>query len=140
MKRKIGRVFILIACLVYVQAALSDSKQSGSLGPDEELTGYISIVEPMENLLIVEKNSVPYNFKINSETRITVGMRHWPANLEDLEARKGHWVRVKFTPTSEGNIAREVAVGRGPAAFSQMHPHRAPSAMPSMCPMAEGHS
>ena len=65
-------------------------------------------------LLILERNSIPYSFKITAETRITVGMRKWPAIPEDLEVRKGHWATVKFRVTGDGNIAQEISVRRGP--------------------------
>jgi hypothetical protein len=140
MRRKISFGLLLIACLVVIQAARSDTKPGRFAEHDEELTGFIFMVEPMENLLIVEKNSVPYSFKITTETRITVGMRNWPANLQDLEARKGHWVTVKFRVTGDGNMAKEIGVGRDPGMFMPMHPNMSPGFRPWRCSMAGGPS
>jgi hypothetical protein len=78
---------------------------------DEELSGAIWMVEPNDNLLILERNSIPYKFVITPETQVTMGMRNRLATLEDLAARKEHWATVRFTVTHEGNIAKEIHVG-----------------------------
>ena len=138
MRHKLGFGFLFVT---FVFLLLAGAQTAGSFQEhDEELSGVISMVEPQENLLIVERTSIPYSFKITADTRITVGMRHWPANLEDLEARKGHWATVKFRVTRDGNMAKEIAVGRGPTVFSQMERQGSHSSMPWRCPMSRGPS
>jgi hypothetical protein len=140
MRRTIGFGFLFVV-LMYIQMAAAQVNSTESFKEhDEELSGVVSMVYPQENLLIVEKNSIPYNFRITADTRITVGMRMWAANLEDLEARKGQWATVKFRVTRDGNMAKEVAVRRGPPFFSRMEGSGSSSAMPWRCPMFGGPS
>lgn len=113
MRHRIQFALLLVASLwSFSQVA---GAQSTGVNPfqehDEELSGTIWMVQPQDNLLIVQRNSVPYSFRITAETRIMVGMRNLPANLEDLEPRKGHWATLKFRVTRDGNVAEEVRVG-----------------------------
>ena len=105
---------------------------------DDELQGTILIVEPQNNLLIVGKNSIPYSFKIATATRITVSNR--PANLEDLEARKGQRITVMFRVTRNGNIAQEILVPGGPTSLSRTGRRGMPHRMYGLCPMRGGAS
>lgn len=92
------------------------ARAAGAQAPDvvpfqeqnEQLQGAIYIVEPQNNLLIVEKNSIPYSFRTTTATRITVGAQR--GNLEDLAARKGQRVTVSFRVTRDGNMAQEIIV------------------------------
>ncbi|MBI1955295.1 MAG: hypothetical protein HYS38_02775, partial [Acidobacteria bacterium] len=73
-----------------------------------ELQGAIFMVEPQNNLLIVEKNSIPYSFQVTSATRVMVSNQK--TNLENLAARKGQGVTIKFRVTRKGNLAQEIVV------------------------------
>jgi len=114
----------------------------------DEMQGAILMVE--NNMLFVERYAIPYRFNVNADTRITVG-RH-AANLEDLQARKGHAVTVKFLVTRTGNMAQEVAVGgmhfpgrgrgmmHGMLEMHEMHEMHEMKGMPETCPMWDGPS
>ena len=110
MKYKIGFVLLLGAFVLFL--ARTASAQGTDVVPfqeqNEELQGTVYIVEPQNNLLIVERNSIPYSFKTTATTRITVGNQR--GALEDLAARKGQRVTVKFRITRDGNMAQEITV------------------------------
>lgn len=74
----------------------------------DQLQGQIYLVVPENNLLIVEKNSVTYSFRITAVTRILVNTQR--GNLEALGVRKGQGVTVKFRVTRNGNMAQEISV------------------------------
>jgi hypothetical protein len=76
---------------------------------NDELQGTILMVE--NNVLFMERNGIPYSFYVDAATKITVGSQ--PANLEDLAARKGQAVTVKFRVTRNGNRAEEIALPGG---------------------------
>ena len=73
-----------------------------------ELQGRVSLVRADDKVLIAERNSVPYSFKITSATQIT--LTNQGASLEDLAARKGQNVTVRFRVTRNGNLAREIVM------------------------------
>ena len=96
--------------MVGVAAAQKDSADL-SREHNEELLGRIYLVEPTERLLVVEKESIPYSFYTNSDTRILVYDRR--GDLEGLAFRRGEVVFVRFRVTRRGNIAREIIVSTG---------------------------
>ena len=110
MKYKTGFVFLLGAFVLFL--ARTANAQGTDVVPfqeqTEELQGAIYIVEPQNNLLIVERNSIPYSFKATATTRVTVSNQR--GNLEDLAARKGQRITVRFRITRGGNMAQEIIV------------------------------
>jgi hypothetical protein len=108
MNYKIGFVFLLGAFVLFL--ARTANAQGTDVVPfqeqNEELQGTIYIVEPQNNLLIVERNSIPYSFKATATTRVTVSNQR--GSLEDLAARKGQQVTVRFRITRGGNMAQEI--------------------------------
>jgi hypothetical protein len=137
--RHSGFKFLLVfLAVLLVQTART---QEADVVPFQEQTdgllGTILLVE--NNMLFMERNAIPYSFNVTSDTRITVGSH--PANLEDLGVRKGHPVLVKFLVTRKGNIAQEIAVGRGMhfpwMGRGMMHGMHG---MPETCPMWGGTS
>jgi hypothetical protein len=101
-----------------------------------------------DNRLFMERNGISYSFVVDPGTRITIG-RH-AANLEDLTARKGQHVVVKFRVTPDGNMAQEIAVMGGinlswrergtMHEMHGMHGAHGMRAMPETCPMRGGTS
>jgi hypothetical protein len=126
-------LFVLLAVLLVQTGRTQGTDVTVFREHTDELRGAILMVE--NNTLFMESNAISYSFAVNADTRITVG-RH-PANLEDLETRKGYPATVKFLVTRKGNMAQEVAVGGG------MNLHwrgRGMMEMPETCPMWEGTS
>jgi hypothetical protein len=110
MRHKSKFTFLLLLAVLFVQTARTQGTDVIPFQEQtEELLGAILMVE--NKVLFMERNAIPYSFTVTSDTRITVGSH--PANLEDLEVRKGHPVTVKFLVTRNGNIAQEIAVGHG---------------------------
>ena len=102
---------LLVAVGVFLMVRLA-AAQKDSVVPfrehNEELLGQIYLVEPTERLLVVEKESIPYSFYTNSDTRIIVYNR--TGDLEELAFLGGRVISVKFRVTRRGNIAREIVV------------------------------
>ena len=135
MRHKSGFKFLLVllAVLLVQTGRTQGTDVTVFREHSDELRGAILMVE--NNTLFMERNAVSYSFAVNSDTRITIG--RWPANLEDLVARKGQPATVKFRVTREGNLAQEVAVRGG----MDLHWRgRGMMEMPETCPMWEGTS
>lgn len=102
-------IFLLALVLLLPQAA-------GAQEPDTvpfkettgELQGQIFLVQPENNLVIAASNSIPYSFQVAAATRITVGSQR--GKIEDLVARKGQTVTIRYRATRKGNIAQTIAV------------------------------
>ncbi len=109
-QHKVGVVIGLIA-LALLLASAAGAQQEGTVRFQETtgmLEGRIHMVEPESRLLVVERNSIPYNFNVTSDTRILIGYQS--ATTEQLAARKGAPVTVEYRATRKGNIAEEINV------------------------------
>jgi hypothetical protein len=136
MRHKIALIGGLLLLTVAQIAIAQQEKVVPFQEHDEELQGTIYMTEPESGLLILEKNSIRYSFKITPASHIVVNSQ--PGNLESLVARKGQRATVRFRVTRNGNIIQEIAVSSAPAMTSQQERMAMPCPMMGTDPMPPG--
>ncbi len=91
------------------QEAAEKAASPEALGPQDTISGTISLVVPDKKLLVVTTaKGAPLNFVVGPGTRIKAGEQR--LKLTDLTGRVNQKVSVTFVPTRRGNLARTVEV------------------------------
>jgi hypothetical protein len=77
--------------------------------PQEALTGRITMVDPGQNLVVVQtSDGVPYDLNVTTKTRIKSGDRS--VALKDLTRDINTQVSVEFIPERRGDVARSIRI------------------------------
>ena len=77
--------------------------------PAEVLSGKIISVDPSSGRMVVKtSDGVPFDFDINSHTRIDANNKR--ATLKALQSDLNKGVSVKFVPESKGDIAQSIQI------------------------------
>jgi hypothetical protein len=75
----------------------------------ETLSGNITMVDPAQNLMVVETpNGVPFDMVVTSKTRIQFGAQ--ALTLKDLTRDSNKTVSVRFIPERRGDVAKSIQI------------------------------
>ena len=75
----------------------------------ETLSGKITMVDPAQNLMVVETpNGVNFDMIVTSKTRIKSGNQ--ALTLKELTQDSNKTVSVKFTPERRGDVAKSIQI------------------------------
>jgi hypothetical protein len=81
-----------------------------SVWPPETLSGKISMVDPGQNLVVVETSGgVPFDMVVTRNTRMMSGNR--AVSLQNLKQDTNQTVTVKFIPKGRGDVAETIRIG-----------------------------
>jgi hypothetical protein len=81
-----------------------------SAWPAETLSGKITMVDPVKNLVVVETaDGVPFDMVLTPRTRIESGQQR--VTIQDLSGDVNRNVSVRFVPERRGDVARSMEIG-----------------------------
>lgn len=97
---------VLLALPLAAATKSSTTKAKQQAWPAENLTGTIESVDPVQHLVIVKADGVPYDMVIGQSTRIKSGDQN--LKLGDLSSDVNKSVSVRFVPEARGDVARSI--------------------------------
>jgi hypothetical protein len=91
-----------------VTATIPGSATRGAW-PAETLSGKITMVDPVQKIVVVQSNGVPYDLMVTSRTKIESGGQ--TMSLDGLSSDINQGVSVRFTPERRGDVASSITIG-----------------------------
>ncbi len=93
------------AVFLALPACAADTKNAW---PAESLSGTISMVEPGQNVVVVNSDNVPFDMVITPKTHIMYNNQ--AVTLQNMSQYKNDNVTVRFIPEGRGDVAETIHI------------------------------